>query len=369
MSPPSETPDRREVLSQALQALDEMQAKIDVLEGARTEPIAVIGIGCRFPGGANSPAAYWTLLRDGVDAVTDVPPGRWDVEALYHPDAEAPGKMYVRRGGFLEALDLFDPQFFGISPREAASMDPQQRLILEVGWEALEHAGQSPDALANSRTGVFLGIGSTDYAHIQAEAGDLAGIDAYTGTGNHLCFAAGRLSYCLGLQGPSLVVDTACSSSLVAIHLACQSLRLGESALALAGGVHVMLTPSVWVFLSKAKALAPDGRCKAFDAAADGYVRGEGCGMVVLKRLSDAVRDRDRDLAGRPDRGAGALGGARPRTLGRSAAPGGFGENQHRAPRGSRGNRRAHQDRPRPAPRRNPAEPALRPAQPAHPRG
>jgi acyl transferase domain-containing protein/acyl carrier protein len=292
----SESPDRRALLGQALAALDQMQARLDASERARTEPIAIVGLGCRFPG-ADGPEAMWRLLHDGVDAVTTVPPDRWDVEAYLDPDPEAPGKMYTAAGGFLGDVAGFDPRFFGISPREAVSVDPQQRLVLEVAWEALEHAALAPDRLVGSRTGVFVGIGSSDYAQLQIKAADPTRIDAYTGSGGGLCFAAGRLSYCLGLQGPSLVVDTACSSSLVAVHLAAQSLRLGECELALAGGVHLMLTPDVSIYLSRLKALAPDGKCKAFDAAADGFVRGEGCGVVVLKRLSDARRDGDRVLA------------------------------------------------------------------------
>jgi acyl transferase domain-containing protein len=288
--------DRRALLGQALAALDQMQARLEASERAKTEPIAVIGLGCRFPR-ADDPDALWRLLRDGVDAVATVPGDRWDADAYFDPNPDAPGKMYTKSGGFLSDTAMFDPLFFGTSPREAVSLDPQQRLILEVAWEALEHAALAPNRLVGSRTGVFVGIGSSDYAHLQTRAADPTRIDAYTGSGGGLCFAAGRLSYCLGLQGPSMIVDTACSSSLVAVHLACQSLRLGESTTALAGGVHLMLTPDVSIYLSKIKALAADGRCKAFDAAADGFVRGEGCGMVVLKRLSDAVRDGDRVLA------------------------------------------------------------------------
>jgi acyl transferase domain-containing protein len=281
---------------QALIALRRLRARIEELEGKRSEPIAVIGLGCRFPGGVSTPDAYWQLLRGGIDAVTEVPADRWDVNAYYDPDPDAPGKMHTRHGGFVRDLDRFDPQFFGIAPREAVKMDPQQRLLVEVGWEALEHAGQAPDRLAGSRTGVFLGMSSNDYVQLlrDAQPDDL---DAYNLTGNAANFAAGRLSYLLGLQGPSLTVDTACSSSLVAVHLACQSLRLGESRLALAGGANAILVPDHNVLLSKARMLAPDGRCKTFDASADGYVRGEGCGIVVLKRLSDAQADGDRVLA------------------------------------------------------------------------
>jgi amino acid adenylation domain-containing protein len=261
------------------------------------EPIAIIGMGCRFPGGADTPQAYWRLLRDGVDAITPIPDERWDVEAYYDADPDAPGKMYTRYGGFLDAVDQFDPLFFGISPREAQELDPQQRLLLEVGWEALENAGQDPTQLRGSQTGTFIGLSTVDYAQSSVYSGNPAQIDTYTGLGVLQSIAAGRLAYVLGAHGPAIQVDTACSSSLMATHLACQSLRLGECDLALSGGVNLMLQPEIFIGLSRLKALAPDGRCKAFDAAADGYVRAEGCGMVVLKRLSDALEDGDRILA------------------------------------------------------------------------
>ena len=258
------------------------------------EAIAIIGLGCRFPG-AKGPEAFWQLLHEKVDAITEVPPDRWDIDAYYDVDAVAPGKMNTRWGGFLEQVDLFDPLFFGISPREAVKMDPQQRLLLEVSWEALENAGQAPDKLVGSQTGVFIGIGSTDYSQLLLS--DPALIDAYAGTGNVHSIAANRLSYVFDLRGPSLALDTACSASLVAVHLACQSLRCGECDLALAGGVNLILTPALTITLSKAHMMAPDGRCKTFDAGADGYVRGEGCGIVVLKPLTAALRDRDNILA------------------------------------------------------------------------
>ena len=268
------------------------------LDGAAqvNEPIAVIGLACRFPGDADTPEAFWGLLADGRDAIREVPADRWDAAALYDPDPEAPGKIATRCGGFLSRIDGFDPNLFGISPREALSMDPQQRLVLEVAWEALENAGLAPDALGGSATGVFVGICNNDYYQRLAELGP-ATIDAYRASGNAGSVASGRISYVLGLQGPSVSVDTACSSSLVAVHLACQSLRLGESRVALAGGVNVICPPETTIALSRAHMLAPDGRCKAFDASADGFVRGEGCGMVVLKRLSDALADGDRILA------------------------------------------------------------------------
>jgi acyl transferase domain-containing protein/acyl carrier protein len=279
----------------ALLAL-ELQTRVEALEGAAPEPLAIVGLGCRFPGGADSPAAFWELLRHGGDAITEVPADRWDVAAYYDPDPDAPGKMATRFGGFLRNVDRFDAQFFGITPREAASMDPQQRLLLEVAWEALEDAGQAPDSLAGSATGVFVGMCNADYFH-RIVRGDPSGLDAYVATGGAHSVAAGRLAYVLGLQGPNVAIDTACSSSLVAIHLACQSLRARECRMALAGGVNLILAPETTIILSRAHMMAPDGRCKAFDARADGFVRAEGCGLVVLKRLSDAQADGDSVLA------------------------------------------------------------------------
>ncbi|WP_053088364.1 type I polyketide synthase, partial [Crocosphaera watsonii] len=251
---------------------------------------------CRFPGNANSPEAYWELLRNGIDAITDIPSDRWDVESYYDSDPEIPGKMYSRYGGFIEGVDQFDPQFFGISPREALSLDPQQRLLLEVSYRALERAGQPLDSLQGSKTGVFMGICFDDYSRFTLNSGDPTLIDAYSSLGNTRSIAVGRIAYVLGLTGPVIQLDTTCSSSLLAVHLAAQSLRTGESNLALAGGVNLMLSPEVSIGFSKLKALAPDGRCKTFDEKADGYVRGEGCGIVVLKRLSDAIADGDKIL-------------------------------------------------------------------------
>jgi malonyl CoA-acyl carrier protein transacylase len=240
-----------------------------------TEAIAIIGLGCRFPK-AKNPQAFWSLLRSGVDAITKVPGSRWESENTW--------------GGFLEQVDQFDPQFFSISPREAISMDPQQRLLLEVSWEALENAGLAAAGLVGSRGGVFIGISSGDYARLN---GNLVNTEAYYGTGNALSITANRLSYFLDWHGPSWAVDTACSSSLVAVHQACQSLSQGECHLALAGGVNLMLSPQLTLTFADAKMMAADGRCKTFDALADGYVRSEGCGVVVLKRLSDALADGD----------------------------------------------------------------------------
>ena len=255
------------------------------------------GSAAAFLAGPRTPDAFWRLLRDGGDAVTEIPRDRWDVDAYYDADPDATGRIYVRHGAFLDRVDGFDAAFFGISPREAASMDPQQRLLLEVAWEALEHAGLSPDRLAGSATGVFVGISSSDYAHMQAQTMRADGADAYFATGTVHGVAAGRLSYLLGLRGPALSVDTACSSSLVAVHLACQSLRLGECRTALAGGVNVILWPELMMNFCRARMMSPTGRCHTFDADADGYVRGEGCGVIVLRRLSDALADGNRVLA------------------------------------------------------------------------
>src|SRR5581483_3474472 len=254
------------------------------------EPIAIIGLSCRLPG-ANTPEAFWQLLHHGIEALTEVPPARWDTESFYDPDPAAAGKMACRVGGFLKDVDLFDPHFFKISPREAAHMDPQQRLLLEVAWEALERAGQAPDKLAGSATGVFIGISTNDY--IKHYYANQNAIDAYTNIGNAHSIAASRISYFLDLRGPSVAIDTACSSSLVAIHLACQSLRSGESRQALAGGVNVMLSPDPTISFSKARMISASGHARPFDAAADGLVRGEGCALIVLKRLADAYADGD----------------------------------------------------------------------------
>ncbi len=284
-------------LKQALAAMQKMRARLDSLEQSRSEPIAVIGIGCRFPGGVRGPEAYWQLLRNGVDAVSDVPPDRWDMERYYDADPTVPGKMYIRHGGFLDELDQFDPQFFGIAPREVNNMDPQQRLFLEVAWEALEHANLPPDKLAGSRTGVFVGITSSDYMQLHAKHLEPADINAYLASGNVPSVTSGRLSYTLGLHGPSVSLDTACSSSMTAIHLACQSIRTGDSAVAIAGGVNLMLVPEILISFSKWGMLSPSGHCYTFDARADGFVRGEGCGVVVLKPLSAALADGDNVLA------------------------------------------------------------------------
>lgn len=294
MTDSSGSPTELSPVKQALLEIRRLNARITELENKRPEPIAVTGMALRFPGASN-PESFWDLLANGVDAVQEVPPTRWDLDQYYSPELQAPGKMSTRYGAFLDDIDQFDARFFGISPREAASMDPQQRLLLETTWEALERAGQAPDQLFDSQTSVYLGMSNSDY--YRKLLSDVNSIDAYVTTGNALSVAGGRLSYILGLHGPNLVVDTACSSSLVALHLAISSLRSGESALSLVGGVNLILSPELTINFSIANMLAPDGRCKAFDASANGYIRGEGCAVLVLKRLSDAQRDGDPILA------------------------------------------------------------------------
>jgi acyl transferase domain-containing protein/acyl carrier protein len=260
---------------------------------AAREAIAIVGMACRLPGGISGPEEFWEMLHCGRDAFSTVPASRWQIDSCFSPDPDAPGKMYVREGAFLDQVDQFDPQFFGISPREACRMDPQQRLLLEVCWEALENAALPADSLPT--TGMFLGIGQNDYLKLAAR--NLDDLSVYDGTGNGFSFAAGRISFAMGLQGPCLAIDTACSASLVAVHLACQSLRNRECDVALAGGVHLMLAPDSTFFLCKSRALSPTGHIRTFDDAADGYMRGEGCGVIALRRLSDAVADGNPILA------------------------------------------------------------------------
>ncbi len=279
----------------ALLAL-ELDEKLRAETARQHAPIAIVGLACRFPGESDDPGRFWELLRDGRDAIVDVPANRWDAQAWFDPDPDAPGRMSVRNGGFLRDVDQFEPGFFGISPREAQTMDPQQRLLLEVTWQALERAGIAPEQLAGKSGGVFVGVCNSDYSQRVLGRG-VDTIDAYFASGNAHSVAAGRIAYTLGLRGPALAIDTACSSSLVALHAACQSLRSGETTLALCGGVNLMCSPHTTITLSKSHMLAPDGRCKTFDASADGFARGEGCGVLVLKRLEAAVADGDRVLA------------------------------------------------------------------------
>ena len=292
-------PDRRAIITEALRKIDDLTARLEIAEKGDTEPIAAVGMGCRLPGGVNTPAEYWQLLQDGTSGIVRVPTDRWDADAYYSEDHTRPGTICSREGGFLTAWqsDEFDAEFFGISPREAAAMDPQQRLLLEVAWEALENAGITAPRMRGTQTGIYVGLTTYDYSLILARNLLPEEADPYIPFGNAPNFAAGRLSYFLGVHGPAVVIDTACSSSLVAIHLACQSLRRRETDQALAAGVNLMLNPANSIATSRWGMLAPDGRCKSFDAAANGYVRSEGCGVVVLKRLSDALRDGDSVLA------------------------------------------------------------------------
>lgn len=257
------------------------------------QALAIVGIGCRWPGGADTPQRFWELLCEGRDAITEVPPARFDVEAIFDEDPSVPGKLYSRWGGFLEQVDRFDADFFGIAPREAKRMDPQHRLLLEVVWEALEDGGQVPERLAGSSTGVFVGIASHDYSDLHMAAGRPQSFDAHVNIGNGLCVAANRLSYVLDLRGPSIALDTACSSSLTALHLARRSLAAGDCRAAIVAGVNVLLAPQVTIGFCKASMIARGGRCRAFDAGAEGYVRSEGAGAVVLKPLAAARADGD----------------------------------------------------------------------------
>jgi 3-oxoacyl-[acyl-carrier-protein] synthase II len=274
----------------ALLALRKMQSKLDALENAKHEPIAIVGMACQFPG-ANNPEEFWQLLQEGKDAITSVPDDRWNEQ-----DGDlgnTPEKIYTTHGGFVPHLKEFDPSFFRIAPKEAVSIDPQQRLLLEVSWSALENAAISADRVQGSQTGVFIGIAAVDYWH-QLLSRQNAEIDAYLTTGNTHSLASGRISHFFNFTGSSISLDTACSSSLVAVHLAIKSLRDRECNMALAGGVNRLISPKISLNFAQAKMLSPDGRCKTFDESANGFVRSEGCGIVVLKRLSDAIADRDR---------------------------------------------------------------------------
>src|ERR1700730_501374 len=255
--------------------------------------IAIIGIGCRFPGGVSDTESFWKLLVEGREAVSDVPPDRWNVERFFDAEPGLPGKSIARRGGFLDRIDQFDPQFFGISPREAPYVDPQHRLLLETAWEAIEDAGLVLDLERGTDLGVFVGISHNDYQGIQGTPFDHSGIGPHSPTGCAHSIAANRISYCFNLRGPSVAMDTACSSALTAVHAACEHIRAGRGDAALAGGVTVIITPGGFIGFSQASMLSPEGRCKAFDASADGFVRGEGAGMLLLKRLSKALADGD----------------------------------------------------------------------------
>ncbi len=293
-----------------LLSLEEANAEIDRLRAelaaqknhgktnnATREPIAIVGMGCRYPGGVRTPDEFWDLLSSGRDVLREIPAERWDVDAHYDPEMTVPGKMYVRHGYYLDDIDQFDPQFFGLSPREAESLDPQQRLVMEISWETLEHAGIAPSGLSGGKTGVFVGQYWDDYSMQRIYGADNREIDRYAQLSGLRGLTAGRICHVLNSHGPAIQLDTACSSSSLAVHLACQSLRAGESDLALAGGVSLILAPEHLIGICQMQALSPDGRCKTFDASADGFGQGEGCGMVALKRLGDAQADGDNVLA------------------------------------------------------------------------
>src|SRR3954465_15861122 len=255
--------------------------------------IAIIGIGCRFPGSVNDAESFWNLLVEGRDAVSEVPADRWNVERYYDPEPGIPGRTFAKRAGILDQIDQFDPQFFGVLPREAPYVDPQHRLLLETAWEAIEDAGLVLDFEKGSDIGVFVGISHNDYQVIQGTPWNSQGISPHSPTGSAHSIAANRISYCLNLRGPSIAMDTACSSALTAVYAACEHIRTGRGDTALAGGVTVMITPGGFIGFSQASMLSPDGKCKAFDASANGFVRGECAGMLLLKSLSQAIADGD----------------------------------------------------------------------------
>ena len=284
----------KSVQARVFKALNEAKERLKAVEAKQSEPIAVVGLGCRFGNEISTPQAFWSFLKAGGNTLRDIPRDRWNVSDFYDSDRGKAGRIYVSQGGFLDDVSMFDAQFFGIAPKEALHIDPQQRLLLEVAYEALEDAAMAAPTSRVGKTGVFIGITNNDYTRLIAPGGDYSTVGAYHISGNHINAAAGRISYLLNLNGPSLAVDTACSSSLVAIHLACRSLRSQECRQALVGGVNLILTPEVPIALCKNQMLAADGRCKTFDASADGFGIGEGCGVVVLKRLSEALEDGDR---------------------------------------------------------------------------
>lgn len=288
------TIDYRPLMEKALLKIETLKREVSELKQIKTEPIAVVGMGLRLPGNADDADSYWEMLCNGRDGICEIPKSRFDVDELYDPDPDRPGKIYLREAGLLSDIDKFDPYFFEMSPRETEMTDPQQRLLMTVCWESLESAGIPPERLKKTETGVFIGVMNQDYSHLAYKP---ERIDIHSATGNAASVDSGRIAHYFGTRGPAVTVDTACSSSLVSVHLACQSLRMGECNLALAGGVNLILTPIVMFLECRAHMLSPGGRCKTFDKDADGFGRGEGCGIVVLKRLSDALADEDNILA------------------------------------------------------------------------
>ena len=286
------------ILKKSLVTIKKLEAEVKDLKGLQHEPIAIVGMSCRMPGNVHSPEDLWKLLIQKEDTITEIPSTRWDANAVYDSNPLALGKSNTMHGSFLQNdVKAFDAEFFGIPPREAKSIDPLQRMLLEVTQETLEKSGISPDSLRGSKTGVFLGLGNSDYMQARLRSGNLEDVDVYDATGIPFATAAGRLSYLFDLQGPSFALDSACSSAIVGIHLAADSLRKKESNLAIVGAANLILTPELYVGLSKLGSLATDGICKTFDEHADGYVRGEGCGVVLLKRLTEATADEDNILA------------------------------------------------------------------------